>query len=42
MQLMHGHTVWVEVWVETLAANFSVLCTDETTMPQECTEFVPA
>jgi len=48
VQLMPGHTVWIDVERQPqkqLAVNFSVqdcLCTDETIMPQECTELMPA
>ena len=48
MQLMPGHTVWIDVESQSqkqVAVNFSVqelLCTDEATMPEECTELVPA
>ena len=48
VQLMPGHTVWINVVGQSqkqVAVNFSVqdcLCTNDATMPEECTELVPA
>ena len=48
VQLMPGHTVWIDVVGQSqkqVAVNFSVqdrLCTNDATIPEECTELVPA
>ena len=48
VQLMPGHTVWINVVGQSqkqVAVNFSVqgrLCTNDATMPEECTELMTA